>query len=436
MALKDRIATLMDFGRKAMVAATASSAAVGGGAVAYKAVTTDPVVLEAVAVPSSLEEQGYSPEIATQRILDELASLNRATVSAKDRTSFGDKRLDLANLDAGIAGLDLKQAIGILRELFGKTVHRISGEITQRKEGETVIYRVRLRQTPERTRLVEFEAKGDPDHLFCQVALKLLEAVDPHVAAAVYWNRLHDRDNALRLIDVVLNNDTPADDKYSLNLRAQMAAAEGRLDDALADAGRAMALDPNFPAAYANTANFHRMRKDYAKAREAAEKAIALGPNLPYGYGELGRVLRDMKEPDQALVQFSAAIARSRQYAPGYNQAGLTLQDLGKEAEALGMFAKGVAANPEHPTLRWNYGRALAKAGRPGEAVTQLEKAVALDPDNPEVLISLAEAYGEQKQPKDAAPLLARLRALASGQHLPPPMAKRIGDFLERHKGA
>lgn len=214
MALKDRITTLMDYARKAMLAATASSAAIGGGAVAYKAVTTDPVVLEAVAVPSSLEEQGYSPEIATQRILDELASLNRATVSAKDRTSFGDKRLDLADLDAGIAGLDLKQAIGILRELFGKTVHRISGEITQRKEGETTVYRVRLRQTPERTRLVEFEAKGDPDHLFRQVALKLLESVDPHVAAAVYWNRLHDRDNALRLIDVVLNNDTPADDKY------------------------------------------------------------------------------------------------------------------------------------------------------------------------------------------------------------------------------
>lgn len=435
MALSTRLSSLTDTLRKAMVAITASSATIGGTAVAYKAVTIDPVVLEAIAVPSSLEEQGYSPEIATQRILDELTALNNATSSAKERTSFGDKRLDLANLDANIAGLDLKEVVGILRELFGRTVHRISGEITQRKDGDKVTYRVRLRQTPERTRLVEFETTGDPDHVFQQVALKLLEAVDPHIAAAVYYGRFHDRDNALRLIDVVLNNDTPADDKFSLNLRAQIAANEGRLDDALADVQRAMALDPTFPAAFANAANVYRLRKDIAKATEAASRAIALGPSLPYGYGELGRVLRDLKEPDQALAQFNLAIAKSRQYAPGYNQAGLTLLDLGRDTEALGMFARGVAASPEHAHLRWNYGRTLTRVGRGGEAVVQLEKAVALDRDNAEFLMSLADAYAEQKRTKDAAPLLARLRGMVGGT-LPPALEKRVGDFLERHKGA
>jgi tetratricopeptide (TPR) repeat protein len=438
MAMPAGLTSSIDAARKVVFAITAASTAIGGSAVAYKVATTDPVVLEAIAVPDSLEEQGFTAEIATQRILDELATFNNSTVSAKDRTSFGDKRLDLTNMESSTTGFDLKQAIGMARELFGTPVHRISGEITEHKAGERTLYHIRLRQTPEHIRLVEFEASGEPDQLFQQTALKLLEAVDPHIAAAVHYVRFHDKANALRMIDVVLTNDTPADDKYSLNLRAQIAMAENRLDDALADVERAMALDPKFPSAYANAAAAHRLRKDTGKAKEAAGKAIALGPELPYGYGELGRVLRDLKDNEGALALFAKSIEKSRQYAPGYNQAGLTLLDMGRDGEAQAILARGVAASPDNAHLRWNLGRTLVRLGRPAEGVAHLEKAVALDGGSPDFLMSLAEAYSAEGRAKDARPLVARLKGLASGHHLSgtPALEKRVGEFLERHKGA
>ena len=354
---------LFNYIRAIFVAITASSATIGGGVVTYKIINNDTVFVEPFKVPSSFEEQGYTSEITTNKILDELVNLNNKTTSAKDRAKFVDTKIEIEQLETNIAGFSFKEFASLAAEFFGKKTKKISGEITQIKKEDKIFYKVVLRQIPDRNYLVDYEIESNPEDIIKTTSLKLLERIDPHVAAALYFGIFRDRQNTNRMIDVVLSNDNPQNHKYSLNLRAQIAIGDKRYDDAWKDINKVLSLDPKFSAAHGSISYLYRSTKNYESALNAANDSINFGVDLPYGYYQKGMILKELNKFEDSIEQFKLSIKYNINFFPSYNQIGLIYMDQNNFDESSKWFVKGIIIRPEFSYNYYNYGRLLIKMG-------------------------------------------------------------------------
>ena len=127
--------------------------------------------------------------------------------------------------------------------------------------------------------------------------------------------------------------------------RAQRAYLEGNLDAALALLRDLEEKRPDFYGTYHLRAMIQRQRKDYAAAREAANRLVALRPDLYYGYAELGLALLEEARPAEAR------------------------EPLGRAANLA----------PELPEGQFNLGMACAEAGDFEGAIPPLKRALRLD---------------------------------------------------------
>ena len=217
----------------------------------YNGVSSDEISMEEIKVPSTFEEQGYKSEITTIRILDEIKKHQNSNSSAKERVSFfgsTHQQMQTSNLQLAGTGVDVKAIQSYIRDSLGMVTAKVNGEITVVKNSDANEYHIKIRRSPENQILVDERVKGSVEDVIRQVAIKLLESTDPHIAAATYWSK-GDEANALRMIDVVLSNSNPNDDKYSLNLKAYINITNKRLDDAQRDIDQLSQLAPDFSRA-------------------------------------------------------------------------------------------------------------------------------------------------------------------------------------------
>lgn len=355
------------------------------------AVTSDSVSLDPIRVPAPFEERGFTSEIATTRLLDEIATYQRKSSSAKDRVSIHGKGAgDLEKLQAPVAGVDFKIIQGIVQDTLGVKKERITGEITFNKDGDDTIYNVRLRRVPGNHVLLDISAKGEPEAVLKQTALAMIEVFDPHIAASIYW-RNRDEANAMRLIDVVLNNDNPADDKYSLNLRGYMHISNKRFDAAQADFERIMKIDPKFAPAHGMAAWLERAKGQFEASLAEADQAIAIAPNKYFGYHQKALTLRDMKRDDEAESSFAKALSLNPDSAAPYAQAAAFKAAKGKTGEAEEIFRKGLYLFPDHAPLHAGMGDLLRKQGQTDAAVREFTLALNYDPKNSQALTGKTE---------------------------------------------
>jgi serine/threonine-protein kinase len=176
---------------------------------------------------------------------------------------------------------------------------------------------------------------------------------------------------------------------HGRDLRAGEVAPDA-LRGALAAYRRAVEIDPDFAAAWAELAAGHvdamrlgGMRADDAEeARRAVERAEALAPASPDTRKARGRYLHVVHgDPGSALTEYRAAMRT----APNRSD----LLDVAAEAEA--------------DLAMWS------------EAVVDLEQAARLDPQSPDVIGDLGVAYMRLRRYGDARTMLERARALRPG---------------------
>ena len=129
----------------------------------FTSITTSEVKFESLKVPSPFVDLGYSSEITTTRILDEIARINALSTSTKDIKNFGNKQPgdQLSNLQSlplpGLSGIDINAIQELVQGLLGVKKERITGEITYTKQLDRINYHVRIRQMPENKMLVNFQ---------------------------------------------------------------------------------------------------------------------------------------------------------------------------------------------------------------------------------------------------------------------------------------
>ena len=327
----------------------------------YNGVSSDEISMEEIKVPSAFEEQGYKADITTLRILDEIKKYQNSNSSAKERVSFfgaNQQQIQTSNLQLAGTGVDVKAIQSYIRDSLGMVTAKVSGEITARKDADAIEYHIKIRRTPENHILVDERVRGSVEDVIRQASIKLLETTDPHIAAATYWTR-GDEVNALRMIDVVLSNSNPNDDKYSLNLRAYIHITHKRLEDAQRDIDQLSRIAPDFVPLLSSQSWIAREKGDFAESLRLSDEQIRRAPDKWWGYQSRAQSLQGLKRNEEAEKSYLKVLELRPEVPFPYLNVGrffLAKSDIPQAIEALRM---GSSRFAQHPLLNLTYADAL-----------------------------------------------------------------------------
>ena len=157
---------------------------------------------------------------------------------------------------------------------------------------------------------------------------------------------------------------------------------------------RAVALDPQDPAAQAGLADTYSAMSDFGvaspaemrpRAMQAAQRALDLDPRSAEGQAALGRV-QFLFDWDFAAAERS--LARAVALDPDYMPAQQTMAWLesarGKHREAVAAAQRALQLDPVNTARYTELAWVLALSGRYGEALSEIERALQLNPRSSE----------------------------------------------------
>src|SRR5262245_29763830 len=299
-----------------------------GTGVVLKDALKQVAVIDPISVPKELEAAGYTPATMGQRIIDAVTQINRDAAVVKrigiytlsevdplepesaDYQSPGrghswDSASDFTltsdspskRYDVSVGGVSLTTVVLHLRELFGRSDIRVSGEITVEPPFAASLgdksppkkFSIRLRIDDKGRVQYEAEATDTLETLVEQAALKLVERYEP-LDAAYYSYHKRDYDNALRIVRAYLADQTTNERQWAWNLLGLIEHSRNRSDDALAEKGyneaitvfeKLRASDPEFAPALYNLSYVlidkgHKHLEDPEVARELFSRAYEI----------------------------------------------------------------------------------------------------------------------------------------------------------------
>jgi len=165
---------------------------------------------------------------------------------------------------------------------------------------------------------------------------------------------------------------------------ANLYAARGNAEGAIAEYRRALALDPSFVPAYANLADLYRARGVDTEAEAVLRAGIARVPNAAPLHHALALVMvRQKRTPEalKALAESTRLDPASARFAYVY---AVALNDAGDPKRALQVLETALTRQPNDRDLLSGLALYMAKAGQRDAALGYAKRLVALDPENPE----------------------------------------------------
>ena len=133
-------------------------------------------------------------------------------------------------------------------------------------------------------------------------------------------------------------------------------------------------------------------KRTHLKARELFDQAIALDPNFAAAYAEksltyfsgfIMPMSRDPKVVGGSLAAAERAVALDPNLSLAHARLGWALFANRRHKEAIGAGRRAVALGPSDAESHAQLGNILNWTGRPGEAITHLERAMRLNPHYP-----------------------------------------------------
>ncbi len=229
-------------------------------------------------------------------------------------------------------------------------------------------------------------------------------------------------DNATRLLDEVGSDQRAV--SMALGLRGMVRADMNELEAALADAERALELDPDCVRALAARGSVHLDRELYEQALESFDRAVALDPDFPWPLARRGETYRllgryeesladlnrsfdlhesawtvgtraqvhhAMEDYEKALADFGRAVEITPEWSWIYAERARTYRFLGRDEEALADCERALELGAEYAA----FGRvhALRNLERYEEAIEAADRCLASHPEDQAVLAERGEAY-------------------------------------------
>lgn len=367
-------------------AITALAVLTGSGWILGTALTQQPVLIERIDLPGSLEGKGYKSEVVLQQILDEVRNLQEISRSEKTGSAFFDRSVSSSQkIDANLGGLSIANIEKLTRSILGTQPKIITGEIILAgTSGADQLFDGRLRV--DGAVISRPAGVAGEQAVIRRLAFDLFSHFEPFGAALAAYRR-REFEAARTSLRQVIAQGTIEDRKHALWLRAKLS---GRLQEE-ADLMEALQIDPNFHLALVALVDVKRRAGQLDEALALADRAIAANAESPYGYHEKGRVLRSQRKLDEAIAQFELACGQKQKYAPCHNQIGEVLlikQETAPREDhirffrsAYEAFIKAVRVDSQHVWAHSNAAFTALLLGNGGDALSLINRAMFLDPN-------------------------------------------------------
>ncbi len=106
------------------------------------------------------------------------------------------------------------------------------------------------------------------------------------------------------------------------NNRGDALADQDKIQEALSDFDKAIAIHPKFSMAYYNRGNMFKKQKKYEQALADYNSAISYRPEFEKAFNNRGSVYKELNRLDQALADYDKAISFNPDYYMAYNNRG------------------------------------------------------------------------------------------------------------------
>jgi lipoprotein NlpI len=196
---------------------------------------------------------------------------------------------------------------------------------------------------------------------------------------------------------------------------ADLLAASGKYDQALAAYNKVVESFPESPLSYNNRGMFLQRQRKYDEAIADFTRAVERDPNYFYSYTNRGFTMLETDNPTAAQADFTQSLKLNPQQAFVYNLRGLSKLSQGDLTGAIQDQRAAVEMNPKDPVARGDLGFLLTFGDDYAAALPEFDAALAIDPQfrylNPWRIVALQrlgktndlkEQYGEslKKDPK------------------------------------
>lgn len=162
---------------------------------------------------------------------------------------------------------------------------------------------------------------------------------------------------------------------------ASVSLQQGRFDDAIKSAQRAIALDPGFARAHGLLGRIFLRLGHAPEALASLDRAISIAPDLAELYGARGDLLLELNRAADAVADYERAVALQPNSIADWLNYGAALASLSRHEEAIGCYDRLLALKPDHAEGYFNRAISLAKLGRDEDALRSCDKALEIRPD-------------------------------------------------------
>jgi tetratricopeptide (TPR) repeat protein len=142
----------------------------------------------------------------------------------------------------------------------------------------------------------------------------------------------------------------------------------------------------NRGVAFKNSGRLEEAIRDY-------DRAIALNPSYAKAFYDRGVAFNSMEQVDKALADFDRAIKLDPFYVLSYNQRGLLYENKGFLDKAVNDYNEAISSEPFSPEAYFNLGVLYGRSGSYEQAISHLSKAISIDPDNADYYSNRGAVY-------------------------------------------
>lgn len=156
--------------------------------------------------------------------------------------------------------------------------------------------------------------------------------------------------------------------------------AQSKVDEALADYNKAIALNPYFASAYFNRGNIYQNKGNYDRALQDYTKAFELHTDAMF-LSSRGAVYVKKKEYETALQDFNHAININPRYARAYNLRGNLFYQQKEYERAIADYTKVTELDRNAAYAYGNRGRVYKDKREYDQAIRDFSEAIEIDPN-------------------------------------------------------
>ena len=248
------------------------------GAMAWNAHEDHGVAIEAFSVPPDLAQRGLTGQVVASQILDRLAALQGATVTARPASTYANDWGGDIKVEIPETGVSIGELNRYLNQWLGSET-RISGEVVRTPGGLTVTARADAR--PGR-RFPGPEA--DVDKLVEHAAEAVYADTQPY-RYAVYLASTGRKNEALASFARIAKSGTPEDRAWAYTGWASLLWRDGDFRKAVVISRKALAIDPHLQSAQVFLASSAYQLGRFEEAVQGSQRIVAEVKAQRFGAG-------------------------------------------------------------------------------------------------------------------------------------------------------